>query len=964
MSRSIQQFPATSSSTSVVSVATNTGFAAGDLVYYQNGDYKGAPNLTLPSSANFPAVQTLPTNPNDWIYSTNAPGQGTGVYGGSVNRGAAVLSNGNMVQAFMTNSSINGQVYFKIIDVNNNTVVIPTLISSVLTNTNCSNVGVLALTSGNFVVYWVNSAGGSINRMCYAIFTNAGASVVAATQDTTLDFANSTLGINGVALPNGGWVLAGGNSGSNQIIHRGYTLAGSVVTPTYSATTVGAINTSQAAFGMAARSDSSFIIFMPSTSNTYNYYLYTAVGVAITNNTISVSSVGPACDVSVLSNGTTFVLAYKGNDPVGSNQTLAFRFLPTGNVISSQFIIPSSNINGNQANTTTAPINVLGLSNGNFICTFGDGVSTPLSGLNYAVFNSSGTAVIATNSNGVIPIPLNSVQMRPQVCLTLLETSTAICVYFSGSKQRDSLLVASSHYFKLDKTTYTLLTTNGVSATVGTSTSAASGLGYGRTTPTAVAVSAAASGTASVQTSTSYTLPPSILYSSTISSNSAATLPNGNFLIAYKDYTTYVVYVSVFSPFGVLLQTITVGTGFASTDNGQISVCALSSGKFVVSYCGSGSGTTLINAMYSSSYVYINSSTWTNLYNPVGALNNISSAGLSNDRFVVVAVNNSSDNSYQVWNSSNVSIDSNTIVSGASSGLSVTANDWGGFYVQLYVTSSTAIRFFGFYNYSGNLYTTITNATITGSTANYQTRLSYSNGVLYGLGYNGNNYLYTSTEELTAGITQYASISNSSSGFLNNYWGGVVGVTGLGNPVLFYPLNTTASNFLVGWTNSGNGNFATNQITYPNIARLSTSTASFRAGGVGAGMLTITTPGFGNNIVLAWADGSGFLQYAIANVIPVSASTTLTAGVSSSLGITVSPVTQSVNSSIIGGVFSGVAATTATAGSTGQVIVNGAAQLNANYTSTSSGVVDHQGAGVNGVRGTFNGRLINMQGNS
>jgi hypothetical protein len=129
-------------------------------------------------------------------------------------------------------------------------------------------------------------------------------------------------------------------------------------------------------------------------------------------------------------------------------------------------------------------------------------------------------------------------------------------------------------------------------------------------------------------------------------------------------------------------------------------------------------------------------------------------------------------------------------------------------------------------------------------------------------------------------------------------------------------------------------------------------------------MLTITTPGFGNNIVLAWADGSGFLQYAIANVIPVSASTTLTAGVSSSLGITVSPVTQSVNSSIIGGVFSGVAATTATAGSTGQVIVNGAAQLNANYTSTSSGVVDHQGAGVNGVRGTFNGRLINMQGNS
>jgi hypothetical protein len=959
MSRSIQQFPATSSSTSVVSVATNTGFTAGDLVYYQNGDYKGAPNMTLPSSANFPATQTLPTNPNDWIYSTNEPGQGSAVYGGSVNRGAAVLSNGNVVQTFITP---NGFPYFRIIDVNNTNIVSATSISTTFVNTGCSNIGVLALTSGNFVVYWVNSAGGSTNRMCYAIYTNAGGPVVAETQDTTLDFAGSANGINGVALPNGGWVLAGGNQSSLQVVHRGYTLAGSTVTPTYSATSVGTISTAQAAFGMAARSDSSFIIFMPNNSVNYLYYLYSSVGVAITNSNISVSSVsGSVCDVSVLSNGTTFVLAYKTQDPLNANNAPAFRFLPTGNVLGSQFLIPSSNINGSRMDTTTASINVLGLSNGNFLITFGDGFATAVNGLNYAVFNSSGTAVIATNSNGVVPIPLNSVPMRATIRITLLETSTSIFVYFPGSRSRDSVIQASSHYFKLNKTDYTLLTENGVSATVGTSTSAASGLGYGRTTPSAVAVSAAASGAASVQTSTFYTLPPSILYNRTISSNSAVTLPNGNFLIAYKDYTTYVVYVSVFSPFGVLLQTITVGTGYASIDTGQISVCALSSGKFVVSYCGSGSSSTLINAMYSSSYVFINASTITGIQ--VGALNNVSSVGLSNDRFVVVDVENSNDLYYRVFNSSNVFIAGNSIVAVTNPGLSVTANDWGGFYIATYVSASTAIRVYGYYNNSGNSYASINSSTVSGTAANNQTKISYSNGMLYLLGYQGNNYLGTVAEELSTNITLGANIATTSNA-LNTFFGGVVGVTGLGNPVLFYPLNTTTSNNIVGWPNSSLGNFSTNPISYPNSAKLSTATASFRSAGSGAGMLTVTTPGFGNNIVLAWADGNGFLQYAIANIIPVSASTTLTAGTSSSLGIAVSPVTQSVNSSVIGGVFSGVAATTATAGSTGQVIVNGAAQLNANYTSTSSGAVDHQGSGVNGIRGTFNGRLINMQGNT
>jgi hypothetical protein len=954
MSRSIQQFPTTSSSTSVVEVATNSGFTAGDLVYYQNGDYKGAPNLTLPSSANFPATQTLPTNPNDWIYSTNSPGQGGGVFGGFVNKGSAVLSNGNVVQTLVNPS---GYQHFRIIDVNNTVIVAATQITTTYPcGNNTSNVGVLALTSGNFVVYWVNGSGGTATVVCYAIYTNAGGAVVAATQDTTLLASTNSGGLNGVALPNGGWVFAVCNA-SAQILHRGYTLSGSTVTPTYAATTLGSTYTTNMYFGVAARSDSSFIIFYPSTVSVYNYYLYSSAGAAITNSVVSVAGVTPVCDVSVLSNGTTFVLAYKSTDAT-SNTCPAFRLLPTGNVLGSEFKISTLNINGAQMSTGTAPINVLGLSNGNFILTFADGPAG-LGGLNYAVFNSSGTAVIATNSNGVIPIPLNSVPIRSHIPTTLVETSTSIFVYFPGSRARDTAFQASSHYFRLSKTTYTLLTSNGVSATVGTSSAGASGLGYSGTTPTSIAVSAASTAVVSAQTSTSYTLAPSILYSTRVSSTSAATLPNGNFLIAYKDDVTYMVYVSVFSPFGVLIQTIAVGTGTADSNTNQIAVCALSSGKFVVSYCAVGA--VITNAMYSSAYAFINTSTWSGL-STVGNAYAVSSAGLTNDRYVVAAIDVSTYPAYQVWDNTNTSISSSVITSTASTGVSVTASNWGSFYVQMYVSGATSIRVYGYYNTTGTTYTQIGSSQATGSGNNFQTRLFYSNGSLYGLGTNSGNYLYYTQEELGTAFSQAASISASNA--LNNNWGGIVGVTGLGNPVLFYPYNGTTSNNLVGWTNGPNGNFGANYITYPATARLSYSSIAFRAVSTGIGLLLATTPGVGNNIVLVFADSNGFLQYAIANVIPVSASTTLTAGTSSSVGITVSPVTQSINSSIIGGVFSGVAATTATAGSTGQVIVNGAAQLNANYTSTSSGAVDHQGSGVNGVRGTFNGRLINMQGNS
>jgi hypothetical protein len=270
-----------------------------------------------------------------------------------------------------------------------------------------------------------------------------------------------------------------------------------------------------------------------------------------------------------------------------------------------------------------------------------------------------------------------------------------------------------------------------------------------------------------------------------------------------------------------------------------------------------------------------------------------------------------------------------------------------------------------YYNTTGNTYNNNGSTTTTMDGSNLCPKISYANGIVYTLGYNSTapvNRLITVNESLNGSVSAFPGFGASAS--IGGYGGGVVGVTGLGNPVLFFPTITTYSPAsLLGWGNSAPTGFSSAYITYPNSSALSLSGYSFGDSGSYA-LMPSTTPGIGNTIVLVWGNTTQNLMFAIANIIPTSTSVVLTAGTSSSVGIPVSPATSLVTSSVIGGVFAGVAATTATAGSTGQVIVNGAAQLNANYTSTSSGVVDHQGSGVNGVRGTFNGRLINMQGNT
>ena len=124
------------------------------------------------------------------------------------------------------------------------------------------------------------------------------------------------------------------------------------------------------------------------------------------------------------------------------------------------------------------------------------------------------------------------------------------------------------------------------------------------------------------------------------------------------------------------------------------------------------------------------------------------------------------------------------------------------------------------------------------------------------------------------------------------------------------------------------------------------------------------TPSLGNNFVVTWLDANSFPNFAILNSLALTTSITTTAGVSQSNTTSIYPIASTSTSVAPNTVLAGVAATTAAAGSTGQLVINGLAQLNSSYPSGTSQAFDSTGQAIGGVKGIINGRIVNMQGNS
>jgi hypothetical protein len=118
------------------------------------------------------------------------------------------------------------------------------------------------------------------------------------------------------------------------------------------------------------------------------------------------------------------------------------------------------------------------------------------------------------------------------------------------------------------------------------------------------------------------------------------------------------------------------------------------------------------------------------------------------------------------------------------------------------------------------------------------------------------------------------------------------------------------------------------------------------------------------NNVLVYKNYANKVVFSFFNGLPYNYVINTTSGSTNSTYTPITPNTLAQNA-VTNTILVGVAATTAAAGSTGQVVINGQAVLNSNYPATlSSQGFDFQGQATLGVKGTILNRNVNLQGNS
>ena len=973
MTRSIQQLPNNTNSSSVVEVATATGFSAGDLVYYTGNDYKPPSGLATPSSVNFPIVQNLPTSNSTLVQSTIQPIFGASsfvnnIYGGTNKRFAAVLTNGNIVQAFVNKytgyATYNGATYFQVVNSSGAIVVSPTVVDTTHINSTYPNAAVVALTGGGFAVAFINTTGATTYAVNYAIYTNTGSVTTAVQQDTGVSISSS-MSIEMTALANGGFAIAVMNT-SGATYLRAY---GATGTPAYSWVTVslsppanmGQTGGYAQSFAMTSRSDSSvFICNINTNLAAYNYSIYNSSGTAlVSNSSFSITSTyssanyvtGP--DATILADGTTIVIGYY--DYNGTYSYPCVRFLPTGNTLGAQQrLIPAANANYNSAFTGNY-INVLGLSGGGFAAVFSDGLNT----MQYAFYNSSGTVVSPSNASGAIPQPIYGGYLDRYQRVSLIEITGYLNLYWPNSITNAQ---ATNQFFaQINETTYQLTVTNYVSSTATTLSATPGSIVSSNIRPSSVAYYAGSTSTTTVTNSISSVVSPSTLSSVAQVSITQCVLTNGGYVIAYAT-SGGVGNINVFNSSNNIVSKLTFSS-YPSTSANTVRMAALSNGGFAIAYPSLASNTTINIDIYSSSYSLVTSVT----QSTVGvAIATLDMAGLSSGGFVLVYLGTGNYCYYSTWSNTGTSITSGVTIAGgiSSAGLGVASNGYGGFGVVFFDAGNTGERLSTFVPRSSTAYANVTNIIDTSTAIT-----SYAPGVITSTPSGG--YVIAGAPNSTSTVFEiYTESGTPQTAYYSSYaqtqpypyaaGQAGIGFTGAGALVLCsYASSTTA--YL---TCLSSGVIAYNGAAIPTSGNFPVSTLS----------ITITSsfysapqlkvgPLLNNNCLLTWLDSNQYPRYAIYSATPGISNYTLTAGTSISAQVPINPNPNSPAPSITG-VFAGVAATSASSGSTGQLVINGLAQLNSNYSASNTGAFDYTGLAVDGVKGTYNGRNVNLQGNS
>jgi hypothetical protein len=377
----------------------------------------------------------------------------------------------------------------------------------------------------------------------------------------------------------------------------------------------------------------------------------------------------------------------------------------------------------------------------------------------------------------------------------------------------------------------------------------------------------------------------------------------------------------------------------------------MSSGKFVVAYATA--TTTITTVVYSAAYASLGTATFT--CNAITNANNFAVSGLAGDKYVIVYSPTNGTTSYAVYNNANtVVVATTTITAWLASSFSCSGDSMGNFAVCFYDVASRISPYY--YNYNGSTYTALAYST-TSTATSLQTNTVFNSAGIFQTAYGVN----TSTQVKVEMNNPPATLSTTfKTAIVDPRQNGVfgLGLTGNGSYTLAYFSGATTLKIeAIPLYGAG---VSTNYIGFPGTPSVTISNVSYLSSGT-----VCVTQGLGYNSVVAWIASNNISYFTIASVQPFSPRFDLTSGVTQSLaGPSINATNSSTINSIPNTVLAGVAATTATAGSTGQLIINGLAQLNSSYPSTGYGAFDYTGLPIGGVKGVYNGRTVTLQGNT
>lgn len=950
MARNVPTLPTNYSTPNFITVDTAAGFNQGDMVYASGGDFGRLPNSAV-TSASFNVNNTVP------YISGNGSGYGnvtqllnatpyTGAFGGSYsNSNTAKLSNGNVVRVGYNTSM---QPYFTITDATNVQVVAPTVIST--TNTGSTGyfvISVAALSGGGFVACW--PSGGTAY---FAVYTNTGTVTTATTNSAQVASNNNPPTV--AAQPNGGFIIASTNS-TAFIYLMLYNSTGTTVVKSSAAWSASAGGwDAQQPPSVAVRSDSSFVVVLGYQSNNQvNYMVFTANGVTQSVSTnFATSSAGNntyVVSASTLSDGTTVAIAYT---QTSSTSYPCVRLLNGSNVLASEisyqtpFFASTLSSNGILGISTF----IKGLAAGGFLL----GFQNRLGLLFYVFCDASGaiTSGYQTGTTGFFRIASQTYQSGNFTgqAITVVEYNNTVNILWCDPFNL-GLNYSNTCFVAIDPVTFdpvpsTLTTTTAL----GTTSLPVSGVVASTQTPQQANFYAAnTSFTTNIRANGSALFSSIQVTNVQVDSCISAALNNGNFVCAYRVFSTTQVLAKIYNTAGVLQTTLTIGTSYSGGANvryyGSVKVTPLTNGNFVVTFIND--NTTLKHVVYSNTYSIVNTFTSpfytsSSMGGTLNSQRNFDVAPLTSNRFVVVSTDASSNYVYYVFDSTGTTLSQGNLIASTNTyNHCVAGLPSGGFAYSCYYAGN-GMYTGSYYNTSGNTFTSFSSSTYAFGFSNYTGGMNIAVG-------QGNSYYipsYPSSSQVsvyghagTHGTNYSIPVSNLVGYQTTSGWATQLATTAYGELCALVQYNpnslclyVTSSAYYGGNTTNFHSSF---NIPYTNGTNYPFSLINLA----------------GRNMLISYIDNGLFPNIYAVNAEQYMTSLSTTAGVTQS-----NPTSISTN-------MAGIAANSAPANGNGVIQTNGSCQVNSNY-SASTPATSFSFGGTFGVTGQMVGRNVTLYNNN